>query len=264
MKQASHNEVIRAEGLRKTYNGSLTALHGVSLTIAPGECLGIVGESGSGKSTLARCLLTLQPVDGGEIRFEGRPVQALRGPQLRPVRMRMGAVFQNPAAALNPRLRITESLMEPLDQAGTGSAPSFLANRGRLDRVGIAAALLKLVGLPAGYLRAYPHELSGGEKQRVLIARAISTEPALIVLDEPTASLDVTTQSAVLNLLKDLQERLRLSYLFISHDLAAVHFMSHRVMVMKEGAMVDTFAGGELFAAQRHPYTKQLLEVFSA
>ncbi|MBT2292165.1 ABC transporter ATP-binding protein [Paenibacillus albidus] len=254
-------DIIRVTNLHKSYSAGQPVLHSVSFRLVEGECLGIVGESGSGKSTLARCLLTLMNWQSGEIQFDGVELKGLGKKKLFQARAKMSAVFQNPAAALNSRLRILDSLMEPLDQR-KGFIPSFIKEQtaGRLD---MAKALLELVGLPTEYLVKYPHQLSGGEKQRVTIARAISTEPAFIVLDEPTASLDVTTQSVILNLLKDLQESLGLSYLFISHDLAAVHFMSDRIIVMKNGHMLDEFSKDQLFDEQRHGYTKKLLEVFS-
>jgi peptide/nickel transport system ATP-binding protein len=231
----------------KTYSGSSRpALDHVSFTIKNGECFGIVGESGSGKSTLAKCILGIQRIDDGEIILSDRPQ----------------AVFQNPSASLNPKLRIIDSLLEPLD-AEKHLIPSFLADV-RHDRRKTGEKLLSMVGLPASCLDHYPHQLSGGQKQRISIARAISVEPRMIVFDEPTASLDVLIQAKVLNLLKDLQEELGLSYLFISHDLAAVNFMSQRIGVMKEGQLLDLFPCEALFSPQRHPYTKQLIDVFDS
>uniref|UniRef100_A0AAE9IFR8 ATP-binding cassette domain-containing protein n=1 Tax=Paenibacillus polymyxa TaxID=1406 RepID=A0AAE9IFR8_PAEPO len=221
----------------------------------------MVGESGSGKSTLARCILTLDPFDQGELKLDGQSIRGLKRSELKRIRSRLGAVFQHPSAALNPRLTILHSLLEPLDQLKY-YVPSFMAGMSS-ERRDIAEHLLDMVKLPASYLDKFPHQLSGGEKQRVTIARAISTEPDFIVLDEPTASLDVTTQATVLNLLKDLQDELGLAYLFISHDLAAVHFMSDRIMVMKEGSVVEHFPKEALFHSDRHPYTQSLLEVFS-
>ncbi|MGW9529963.1 ABC transporter ATP-binding protein [Paenibacillus terrae] len=253
--------LVTVSGLTKIYAAGKIALREVSLSVSPRECLGVVGESGSGKSTLARCILTLEPFDQGELMLDGQSVRGVKRRELKRIRSRLGAVFQHPATALNSRLTILQSLLEPLDQL-KGYIPSYVTGipSGRRD---IAEHLLNMVKLPAAYLDKYPHQLSGGEKQRVTIARAISTEPDFIVLDEPTASLDVTTQAAVLNLLKDLQDELGLAYLFISHDLAAVHFMSDRIMVMKNGGVLEHFSKDELFQSARHPYTQSLLEVFS-
>lgn len=255
-------EVLRVKDVWKTYHGGHQAVKGISLTIRRGECLGLVGESGSGKSTLARCLLTLERMDRGEIWLNGRPLHNLKPAELRQARREMQVVFQNPAASFNSKLTILDSLLEPI-RAQRKGCPGFLGNLGANERA-IAGALLAKVHLPASYLSRYPSELSGGQKQRAAIARAISVEPSLIVLDEPTASLDVSIQARVLNLLKDLQEELGLSYLFISHDLSAVNFMSHRLMVMQYGQMVDHCEGKDLFAVERHSYTKQLLELFTA
>ncbi|QYK62284.1 dipeptide/oligopeptide/nickel ABC transporter ATP-binding protein [Paenibacillus sp. S25] len=259
--QDTSNAVVTVSGLTKAYAGGKTVLQDVALSISPRECLGIVGESGSGKSTLARCILTLDPFDQGELRLDGQSIRGLKRSELKRIRSRLGAVFQHPSAALNPRLTILQSLLEPLDQLKC-YVPSFMAGMSS-ERRDIAEHLLGMVKLPASYLDKFPHQLSGGEKQRVTIARAISTEPDFIVLDEPTASLDVTTQATVLNLLKDLQDELGLAYLFISHDLAAVHFMSDRIMVMKEGSVLEHFPKEALFHSERHPYTQSLLEVFS-
>ncbi|MDT3426282.1 ABC-type glutathione transport system ATPase component [Paenibacillus forsythiae] len=262
MTEARANNIINVVNLHKSYTDAHPVLHSISFHLTEGECLGVVGESGCGKSTLARCLLTLTGWQSGEIYFDGLRLSGMGNRELREARSRMSAVFQNPASALNPRLPILDSLMEPLDER-KGFVPSFLAGERPARRLEVAEALLATVGLSADALFKHPHELSGGEKQRIMIARAISTEPAFIVLDEPTASLDVTTQSVILNLLKDLQETLSLSYLFISHDLAAVHFMSDRIMVMRSGHILDEFSKSRIFDEQRHHYTKLLLEVFS-
>ena len=251
--------VLRAEGLVKVYDGGTRAVDGVSLELAHGRCLGVVGESGSGKSTLARCLLTLEPITDGDVWLHDQRLNALARPALRTARQRMQLVLQNPNASFNERLPIIQSLMEPLECVGRRS-PSFLQVGDDPRRV--AAALLDLVRLPAEYLDKMPAQLSGGEKQRVSIARAISTEPSFIVLDEPTASLDVSTQARVLNLLKDLQEALGLSYLFISHDLSSVQFISQHLIVMKDGKVVDDFERSQLFAPGRHVYTRQLIDLF--
>lgn len=258
----THKPIVHVEDLYKSFSAEQSVLHSISFKLMKGECLGIVGESGSGKSTLARCLLALLEWQNGNIYFEGQSLKSLSPKELRKAQARMGAVFQNPTAALNSRLQIIDTLMEPLDES-KGFIPSFLSKDQCSGRAAIAEKLLDIVGLPKEYLFKYPHELSGGEKQRITIARAISTEPTFIVLDEPTASLDVTTQAVILNLLKDLQEHLGLAYLFISHDLAAVHFISNRIIVMKNGHIIDEFDKEQTFDDERHTYTKQLLKVFS-
>lgn len=262
MLKLAEQEVLKARSITKQYACGHKAVDQVSLEIHKGECLGLVGESGSGKSTLARCLLMLEKVDQGEVWLNGKPLHELSKENIRSVRRELQAVFQNPAASLNPKLKIIDSLMEPLD-VQKDIQPSFLKGF-RDNRKKAGEYLLDMVNITSKYLYSYPHELSGGQKQRVSIARAISIEPSLIILDEPTASLDVSIQAKVLNLLKDLQEELELSYLFISHDLAAVNFMSQRIMVMQHGRIVDTCKKQELFSENRNSYTKQLLHVFES
>jgi peptide/nickel transport system ATP-binding protein len=250
--------ILQAVNVTKQYSCGHKAVDEVSLTIQQGECVGLVGESGSGKSTLARCLLMLEAMDEGEIRLNGKMLHQRSKSERKSVQV----VFQNPAASLNPRLKIIHSLMEPLD-VQKSAVPAFLKEV-RHDRRKAAEKLMEMVGLDSHLLDVYPHHLSGGQKQRVSIARAISTEPSLLILDEPTASLDVSIQAKILNLLKDLQEELGLSYLFISHDLAAVSFMSDRIMVMQQGRMIDECWKQDLFSDDRHPYTKELIEVFES
>ncbi len=251
--------VLRACDVVKVYGGGTRAVDGVSLTLPAGSCLGVVGESGSGKSTLARCLLSLERIDSGDIWLRDQHLNVLGGSALRSARQQMQLVLQNPSASFNERLPIIDSLLEPLECIGR-SSPSFLPVGD--DPRKVATALLDLVQLPADYLDKLPNQLSGGEKQRVSIARAISTEPSLIVLDEPTASLDVSTQARVLNLLKDLQDALGLSYLFISHDLSSVRFISQHLIVMKDGRVVDDFDRAQLFDSDRHDYTVKLIDMF--
>ncbi|HWR39979.1 MAG TPA: ATP-binding cassette domain-containing protein [Patescibacteria group bacterium] len=255
-------EFLTVRNLTKKYSTGHLAVNEVSLTVTRGQCLGLVGESGSGKSTLARCILMLERFDRGEIWLDQIPLHSLFHRELRRVQRKMQVVFQNPAASLNSKLKIIDSLMEPLD-CQPEAQPFFLKGI-RDQRRQAAEALLDMVCLSHKYLDSYPHELSGGQKQRVTIARAISVEPALIVLDEPTASLDVSVQARVLNLLKDLQQQLKLTYFFISHDLSAVNFMSHHMMVMHNGCVVDRCQRDSLFSEERNPYTQQLLHIFES
>lgn len=261
MDQSSNKHLI-VNNLVKRYANGYLAVNDVSLSIEKGECLGLVGESGSGKSTLARCILMLENISGGEIWLNQVPLHTLEKKQLQKEQVKMQAVFQNPTSSLNSKIKIIDSLMEPLDYQ-PNVQPSFLKGI-RNDRRKAAETLLDMVSLEKRYLNCYPHELSGGQKQRVTIARAISVEPALIVLDEPTASLDVSIQARVLNLLKDLQQQLGLTYFFISHDLSAVNFMSHTMMVMYKGKIVDSCKKDTIFSPDRHRYTKQLMHVFEA
>ena len=253
-----NTSVLVVKDLHKIYPGGTHAVKGVSFTINKGECLGVVGESGSGKSTLARCLLTLEPATSGEVLLNGAPVLGLAGTALKDMRRRLQVVFQNPASSFNSRLTMYESLMEPLLTRGFPQ-PSFL-KPGTPRKV--AEQLVELVHLPVAALDRKPHELSGGEKQRVAIARAISVEPTLLVFDEPTASLDVSIQARVLNLLQELKEELGLSSMFISHDLSAVQFMSERSIVLRGGEIVDRVSRDELFEEGRDTYTKDLITLF--
>lgn len=246
------------KGVTKKFHGS-PVLNDVSFELEKGECLGLMGESGSGKSTLARCIMGMQRVDKGAIHLMGERIDHLSDRQLRPFRRRLQLVLQNPAAALNPKKKIADSLLDPY---------LFLGKYVRLQHFSavseslLVKELLDAVELPGELAARYPHELSGGQRQRVNIARAISIEPEVLVLDEPTASLDVVSQASILDLLTDLKEELGLSYLFISHDLAALHEMSDRIMVMKDGRLVDNFHRGDIFSPNRETYTKELISIF--
>ncbi len=245
--------------ITKVYANGFKAVNNVSFNIGQGKCLGLVGESGCGKSTLARCILSLEKISGGEIwlnTLERTNMHARRLDKCRDMQI----VFQNPTTALNRKRKIIDSLLEPLDYQ-KDVVPEFLEDI-RDDRRAIGKRLLEMMNLPERYLDMYPSELSGGQKQRITIARAISISPHLIILDEPTSGLDVSVQARVLNLLKDLQDKLKLTYLFISHDLSAVNFMSDKVMVMYQGTIVDRFDKSSIFSEDRHVYTKKLLEVF--
>ncbi|OYV50427.1 MAG: glutathione ABC transporter ATP-binding protein [Rhodospirillales bacterium 20-60-12] len=226
-----------------------TALDNVSFTLGKGECLGIVGESGSGKSTLGRAILQMVGYDG-RIILDGEDFTALRGAALRRLRMSVQVVFQDPRESLNPRLRIGDSVAEPLKFMGKSSAARRQAAAGLLERVGLSARLLDV----------YPHTISGGQAQRVAIARALAAEPRMIVLDEPTSSLDVSTQAMLLNLLKDLAKERGLSYILISHDLAAVSYMADRIAVLNGGKCLEIGPSVALLANPSHDYTKKLVD----
>lgn len=230
----------------------LQALDEVDFELNTGETLGIVGESGSGKSTLARVLLGLLPPLKGEITFQGKAISGLNRSEWKDLRKALQIVFQDPFSALNPRQRVGEALMEPLRVHG------FVKDiRTCQERV---AWMLHKVGLSEQYLNRFPHELSGGQRQRVSIARALVLDPQVLICDEAVSALDVTVQALVLNLLKDLQQEFGLSYLFISHDLAAVGFMSDKIMVMKAGMVVESGNAADLLSSPRHPYTQALLQ----
>jgi peptide/nickel transport system ATP-binding protein len=222
----------------------------VSFDIARGETLGLVGESGSGKSTIGLSMLGLVEPTGGRIRFDGEALD-FKGVSLKRLRTKATMVFQDPNASLNPRRSVGASVREPLEIHGLHKGRD--ARRARVDE------LLDLVGLSGRFAARYPHELSGGQRQRVGIARALACEPELIILDEPVSALDVSVQSQIMNLLRRLQRELGLTYLFIAHDLAAVEYMSHRVLVMYVGRIMETATRESLYRAPRHPYTKALL-----
>ncbi|WP_240511974.1 ABC transporter ATP-binding protein [Paludifilum halophilum] len=247
--------LLEINRLSKCYPGRVNALVDVSFSLAEGECLGLVGESGSGKSTLAKLILRLETPDQGEILLDGAPLHALRGRALKNARKHVQVIFQDPTASLNPRLPIWKTVIEPLENYPDVS-PSFLSGIRHAKRQ-MAAVLLDKVGLGPDVLDRVPAQLSGGQRQRVAIARSLSLQPKLLVCDEPTSSLDVSVQAQILNLLKGLKNDFNMSYLFISHDIAAVHFMSDRIAVLKKGRLVDVFASGQLFETRRHPYTRQ-------
>ena len=248
--------LLRTERLTKSFPvaGSraarVRAVTDVDLAVERGETLGIVGESGCGKSTLARCLVRLYPVDSGQITFDGLQVATLEGPALRAFNRRVQMVFQDPYGSLNPRLTVRETLSEP-----------FLVHRlcPREEVPGRVDALLDLVNLPRAAAGRRPHEFSGGQRQRIGIARALSVGPECLIADELVSALDVSVQAQMVNLLLELQERLRLTVLFIAHDLRLVRHLSHRVAVMYLGRVVELADTAALFETPRHPYTQALL-----
>jgi oligopeptide transport system ATP-binding protein len=245
--------ILSLDGIVKVYRAhgrEVRAVDGVSFDIEEGTTFGLVGESGSGKSTIARCALRLIEPSSGTSRVEGEDLGRLNRAALRRLRARTGMVFQNPVAALNPRMSIRDSIAEPLR---THTDLGRRAIAARVDE------LLDEVGLAAAHADRLPHQLSGGQCQRVGIARALATRPRLLVLDEPTSALDVSVQAQVLNLLQRLRAEHRLSYLLISHDLDVVRYMSDTAGVMRAGALVETGPAREVLVEPRHEYTQRLL-----
>jgi oligopeptide/dipeptide ABC transporter ATP-binding protein len=239
-----------ASGLLGRHRLTLKAVSAVSLEIYPGETLGLVGESGSGKSTLGRLLLKLIEPTSGRVVFDGRDLATLSRRELRALRREMQLVFQDPYASLNPRMRVRSIV-------GEGIEIHRLARGAEKERR--IAELLEMVGLDAGAMNRYPHEFSGGQRQRIGIARALAVNPRFLVLDEPVSALDVSIQAQIINLLQDLQERLRLTYLFIAHDLRLVEHVSQRVAIMYLGKIVETASRDDIYLNPRHPYTRALL-----
>jgi len=255
----SDDVLLRATDVVKSFNvrggkvGSkkvATAVNGVSLEILRGETLGIVGESGCGKSTLARCLVQLLPVTSGNIEFEGTTLTGLSRRQLRPFRRQMQLVFQDPYASLNPRRTVGDIVADPLRINKFGPDAQIT------ERV---KDLFVTVGLDPSYIQRYPHEFSGGQRQRIGIARSLALNPSLVIADEPVSALDVSVQAQVLNLMADLQDELKLTYLFIAHDLGVVRHVSDRVGVMYLGQLVELADADALYDEPLHPYTDALL-----
>jgi oligopeptide/dipeptide ABC transporter ATP-binding protein len=250
--------LLDVRGLTKRYpikhglfgHRQLVAAENVSLTIASGETVALVGESGSGKSTVGKCVLRLEEPTDGHVFLDGREITGLPDPELRRLRARMQMVYQDPLDSLNPRHRVGELVAEPLWLHG------IVPKDRTRERAG---ELFELVGLRPDHLGRYAHQLSGGQQQRVGIARALATNPALVVLDEPTSALDVSVEAQILNLLRDLQARLNLAFLFISHDLAVVSLLAARVAVMYLGQIVETGPTRQVLTNGFHPYTRALV-----
>jgi ABC-type oligopeptide transport system ATPase subunit len=243
--------ILAAENISLVYHGATTpALHSVSVTIQPGATLGIVGESGSGKSSLARCLLGVEKINSGHILFQDRNIHSFQASDWREFRRQVQMVFQDPYNSLNPRMTIGQALSEVL--AVNHIVPNELVNstmKEMLDRVGLHAAV-------AG---RYPHELSGGQRQRVGIARALALKPSVIIADEPVSALDVSVQAQILNLLKDLIEKAGITLVLIAHDLAVVRYVCPRIIVMKQGRVVEEGVTEEVLDSPRDPYTRNLI-----
>jgi peptide/nickel transport system ATP-binding protein len=261
-KTAAESELMRVRELSKTFvkregllrKHATVAVDGVSFDLKRGRTLGVVGESGSGKTTLAMMILRLLDPDSGSVEFDGVNIMPLPEKAFHPYRRRMQIVFQNPYASLNPRFTVGQSLLEPL-RLHCGPVDT-----GRKDDVRRALDWLKRVGLEEEAFYKYPHEFSGGQRQRVALARALTVRPELVILDEPVSALDVSVQAQILNLLKDLQDELGVSYLFISHDLGVVRFLCDDVAVMQRGRVVEHGAADEIFKNPQTAYTRQLLK----
>jgi len=250
---------LQAKQLRKEFrlrtgffaSRALVAVSDVSFDVSRGRTVGLVGESGSGKTTVARLMLRLLEPTAGEARLDGTELTGLKAAELLPLRRRIQIVFQNPYASLNPRRNIGRTLVEPMRIHRLGASEAHRYERAR--------ELLQRVGLPADAMQRYPHEFSGGQRQRIAIARALAVEPEVLVCDEPVSALDVSVQATVLNLLLDLQESLGLAYVFISHDLAVVKYMSDEVLVMRAGEVVERGTPEAIFASPQHEYTRKLI-----
>ncbi len=241
---------VRSGLLQRTV-GHVKAVDGVSFTLNRGETLGLVGESGCGKTTAGRALLRLIPATGGTARFDGQDIFEQSPEALRAMRRRMQIIFQDPGGSLNPRMRVGSIIGEPLLVHGLATGAEL---RGCVEELLVRCGLWKQAA------DRYPHEFSGGQRQRIGIARALALNPDLIVCDEPTSALDVSIQSQILNLLKDLQDERGLSYLFISHDMAVIHHICHRIAVMRDGKIVEMGTRDEVIRSPKQAYTKELLD----
>jgi oligopeptide transport system ATP-binding protein len=251
--------LVAVENVSKTFRSGewfwrrtrAPAVNDVNLEVNAGETLGIVGESGSGKSTLLRLILRLLQPSSGRVLFEGRDVGSLGGRELRALRRRMQVVFQDPAASFNPRQSIQAALLSPLEVHDIGT---------RTSRRRMVGETLELVGLNATFMERYPHQLSGGQRQRVAIARAIILRPSLVLADEPTSALDVSVQAQILNLFKQMRHELGLTYMFVSHNLGVIRYISDRVAVMHLGRIIESGPSEQIFSRPQHAYTRALLD----
>lgn len=254
--QEQKKEILRVEHLKKyftTPKGTLHAVDDVNFSIRTGETLGVVGESGCGKSTMGRAILRLHEPTSGKVYFEGRDILSCNKKQLKDLRKDMQIIFQDPFASLNPRMTVSEAIIEPLLVQGIYKASERVAITRRVEKI------MNLVGLAKRLVNTYPHELDGGRRQRIGIARALAVNPKFIVCDEPVSALDVSIQAQILNLMQDLQEELNLTYMFITHDLSVVRHFSNDIVVMYLGQMVESAPAKALFKNPMHPYTKALL-----
>ncbi len=259
-RHSSYNTMLKVVGLKKYFpvrrgffqkvGGWIKAVDGVDLEIRKGSTFGLVGESGCGKTTAGRLILKLMEQDNGRITYKGREITNLSQEELKPLRKEMQIIFQDPFSSLNPRMTAGQSVEEGLRAFG---------NKGRRERKEQAEKLLEMVGIPADAYGRYPHEFSGGQRQRIGIARALSVNPSLIVCDEPVSALDVSIQSQIINLLQGLQSELGLTYLFISHDLNVVGYISDTVAVMYLGRIMEYASAEDLYDKPLHPYTQVLL-----
>lgn len=250
---AGSNALVEIKKLQKYFSisgGTVKAVDGVDLTIHQGETVGLVGESGCGKSTIGKTAIRLLEATAGEVLFEGKNIFSLSPREMKALRKEVQIIFQDPYASLNPRMTIEAIIGEPLDIHQT------LKGKARKDRI---KELLRLVGLNEDHMQRFPHEFSGGQRQRIGIARALALQPKFIVCDEPISALDVSIQAQVVNLLKELQDRFDLTYLFIAHDLSMVRYISDRILVMYLGQMVELADSDELCKEPLHPYTQALL-----
>lgn len=238
------------KGFFQKHVADVKAVDEIDLEVRKGETLGLVGESGCGKSTLGRTLIRLYEPTAGEIYFKGQNFCAIQGKELRQMRKSIQMIFQDPFASLDPRMTVGQILMQPFE------VHHLLTHQERLHE---AQRLLEIVGLKKEHINRYPHEFSGGQRQRISIARSIALKPELVICDEPVSALDVSIQAQILNLLKDLQEQLKLTYIFISHDLSVIEHFCDRIAVMYLGKIVEVATRDELFNNPQHPYTKALI-----
>ena len=254
MTKQKNNKILEVNGLKKyfsTSRGELHAVDNVSFDIFEGQTLGVVGESGCGKTTTGRTILRLLEPTSGSIKFEGREITSLSSGEMRKLRSRMQIIFQDPYASLNPRMSVSRIIAEPLVIHKMVHGKKEMEKRVR--------ELMAEVELAGRLYSAHPHELDGGRRQRIGIARALALQPKFLVCDEPVSALDVSVQAQILNLMQDLQERLGLTYLFVTHDMSVVKHISNDIVVMYLGQMVEKAPANELFKSQLHPYTKALI-----